>query len=151
MYLIEGKKLLDAQVFNGRQKLLKLSSQTSFFVDFWEFYFFSHFHTHLDLKSIRCSTSFCRKNDSQFDRKKELQAMKDEREWFFVCYILDIYYSLNSIIHWIAWTHSKYMKWWSRPFNKGEILAPNRLSILSSYIEYNRVVLKKIIIKVDCC
>ena len=122
-----------------------------FFVDFWEFCFFSHFHTYLDLKSIRCSTSCSCKHGSQFDRKKELQAMRDEKEWFFVCYILDIYYSFNSIIHCIAWTHSKYMKWWSRPFNKGEILAPNRLNILSSYIEYKRVALKKIIIKVTWC
>ena len=30
MYLMEGMKLLDAQVFNGRQKLLKLSLQTFF-------------------------------------------------------------------------------------------------------------------------
>ena len=27
--------------------------------------------------------------------------MKKERESFLVCIILDIYYSLNSIIHWI--------------------------------------------------
>ena len=30
--------------------------------------------------------------------KREV-AMKEERELFFVCYILDINYSLNSIIH----------------------------------------------------
>ena len=77
MYLMEGRKLLDAQVFNGRQKLLKLSFET-FFV--WIFESFLHFHTYLDLKSIRCSTSFSRKNNSQFDRKKELQAVRDERE-----------------------------------------------------------------------
>ena len=46
-----------------------------------------------------CLTSFCRKKESQFDRKKETQAMEEERELFFACYILDIYYSLNNIIH----------------------------------------------------
>ena len=131
MNFMEGKKLLYAQVFNGRQKLLKLSLQTFFQ---WIFCFFSHFHTCSDLKRIRYSTSFCCKNDSQFDRKKELQAIRDERGWFFVCYILDIHYTLNSISHWIAWTHSKYMKWWSRPFNKGKILAPNRLNILTVFL-----------------
>ena len=29
MYLMEGRKLLDAQVFNGRQKILKSLLQTS--------------------------------------------------------------------------------------------------------------------------
>ena len=29
MYLMEGRKLLDAQVFNGRQKILKPLLQTS--------------------------------------------------------------------------------------------------------------------------
>ena len=97
MYLMEGRKLLDTQVFNGRQKLFKLSSQTFFSVDFSEFCFFSHFYTYLKLKSIRCSTSFCHKNDILFDRKKELETMREERECFFVCCILDIDYSLNKM------------------------------------------------------
>ena len=46
MYLIEGRKLLYDQVFNEKQRLLKLLLQTFFSVDFWEFSFFSHFiHT----------------------------------------------------------------------------------------------------------
>ena len=69
MYLIEGRKLLYDQVFNEKQRLLKLLLQTFFSVDFWEFSFFSHLYTYVELKSIRCSTSFCHKNDSQFDRK----------------------------------------------------------------------------------
>ena len=78
MYLMESRKLLDAQVFNGRQKLLKPSLQTFFL---WIFESFVSFHTYiLELKSMCCSTSFCRKNDSQFDRKKELEAMREERE-----------------------------------------------------------------------
>ena len=87
MYLMEARELLN------------LSLPTLFFVDFSDFCFFSLFYTYLELKSRYCSTSFCRKKDSQFDRKKELKAIKDERELFFVCYIPDIYYSLNSIIH----------------------------------------------------
>ena len=69
MYLIEGRELLYDQVFNEKQRLLKLLLQTFFSVDFWEFSFFSHLYTYVELKSIRCVTSFCRKNDSQFDRK----------------------------------------------------------------------------------
>ena len=77
MYLMEGWKLLDVQVFNGQQKLLKLYELIFLWI-FENFAFFSHFYTSLELKSIR---SFCRKSDSQFDRKKELDAM---REFFYV-------------------------------------------------------------------
>ena len=132
MYLMEDRKLLDTQVFNGRQKLFKLSSQTFFSVDFWEFCFFSLFYTYLKLKSIRCSTSFCHKNNSLFDRKKELWGKKGNAFLFVV--------SLTWIIHWIKWTHSTHMEWWSRLFNKREIMGPNRLKVklhvtmlLSSY------------------
>ena len=44
MYLMEGRTLLDTQVFNGRQKLLKLSLQTFFL---WIFESFVSFHTFL--------------------------------------------------------------------------------------------------------
>ena len=70
-------------------------------MDFRDFCFFSLFYTYFELKSIHYLTSFCRKKDSQFDRKKETYVMKEERELFFACYILGIYYSLNSINHWI--------------------------------------------------
>ena len=33
----------------------------------------------------------------QFDKKKEIEAVNEERELIFACYILDIYYSLNRI------------------------------------------------------
>ena len=75
---MEGRKLLDAQVFNGQQKLLTLALQL-FSVDFWEFYFFSNFYTNLEFKGIR---NFCIKNNSQFDRKKGSEAMTEEKEWF---------------------------------------------------------------------
>ena len=132
MYLMDSRILLDAEVFNGRKKLLKQSLQTSFSVNFLEFCFFSHFY--LKLKSIHCSTTFCCKNDCQFGRKEEMETMREEREWLFVCYILDIFYLLINIIHWIAWTHSMCIEWWSRLLNKVEIHAPNGLNIL--YIFY---------------
>ena len=53
---------------------------TNFFsVDFWEYRFFSHLYTYFELKNIRSSKNFCLKNDSQFDRKKELEAMRAGR------------------------------------------------------------------------
>ena len=132
---MEGRKLLYAQVFDGWQKLLKLSLQTLFLWIFESFVsFHTHIHTWLELKNMRRSTSFCRKYYSQIGRKKELEAMREEREWFFECCILDIYYSLNSIIHWIAWTHSTHVQWWIRLFNKGEILAPSCHDILSVFL-----------------
>ena len=73
---MEGKKLIDAQVFNGQQKLLKVYLQTFFL---WIFESFVPFRTFIN-KSIHCSTRFCHENDSQFDRKKELKAMREERE-----------------------------------------------------------------------
>ena len=65
MYLMEARNLLDTQVFNGRQK-------KPFFLWIFESFvsFLSHFYTYFELKSIRCSARFCRKKDSQFDRKK---------------------------------------------------------------------------------
>ena len=72
MYLMEGRKLLDAQVFNGRQKLLKLSLQTFFSVDFWEFYF--------SFQTFVLTWSYEAYVVRQLDRKKELEAMREERE-----------------------------------------------------------------------
>ena len=46
----------------------------------------------LELKSIHCSRSLCGKKDNQFDRKKKMETMKEEKELFFVRYY---------IIHWI--------------------------------------------------
>ena len=46
MYLMEGRKLLYAQVLNGRQKLLKLSLETFFFCGSF-FESFVSFHTYI--------------------------------------------------------------------------------------------------------
>ena len=86
MCLMESRKLLDAHVFNGQQEMAKPTLQA----------FFSLFYTYLELKNIHCSTSFCRKKDSHLYRKKETETIKEKRELLFVCYIVDIYYSLNS-------------------------------------------------------
>ena len=59
MYLMEGTELLDAHVFNRRLETIV---------------------TYLKLKSIYYSTSFCRKIDNEFDRKKEMEVMREERE-----------------------------------------------------------------------
>ena len=140
---MEGRKLLYVQVFNGRQKLLKLSLKTFFLWIFLKFHFFPHLYTYLELKSIRCSTGFWGKNDSWFDRKKELEAMRERREWFFVCCILDIDYS---------WMHSTHMHWWNGLFNKREILAPSRLNILSIFLYWvQKIRAEKDNNKVKCC
>ena len=59
MYLMQGTEFLDDHVFNRR-----LQSSV----------------TYLKLKSIYYSTSFCRKIDNEFDRKKEMEVMREERE-----------------------------------------------------------------------
>ena len=76
MYLMEGREQLDAHVFNGRQKIVK-PIVTNIVVP-WNFeIFFSLLYTYLELKSLYCSTNFCPKKYSQFDRKKEMEAMKE--------------------------------------------------------------------------
>ena len=96
MYLMEGRKLLDAYVFN---ELLKIAKPiVTYSVEFLYFCLISNFCTYLELKCVCCSKSFCRKKDSEFDRKKEMEAMKEERELVFACYILNIYCSLALLI-----------------------------------------------------
>ena len=73
MCLMDGRKLLYARVVNGQQ--------TFFSVDFWVSFLFTFVYI-LGVKKQSCLTSFCRKNDSQCDRKKELDAMGEEMEWF---------------------------------------------------------------------
>ena len=97
MYLKDSKKLLNL--------LLQTLIFRWFCVD-WDFWLFSLYYQYEQLKSIHYSTSFYRKKYSQFDSRKEMEAVREDRGWMFVCYILDIYYSLYSIIHSIAWTHS---------------------------------------------
>ena len=87
-------------LMDGR-KLLILTLQSLFFHGLLRFLFlFILLYILVVKKSIPSSTSSCRKKDSQFDRKKEMEAMKEDRKLFFVCYVLDRHYSVNSIIHW---------------------------------------------------
>ena len=86
---------------NGRE-LLNLSSQTLFFRGFWRFLaFFSLFYTYLELKRIHCSHKVS-VTKRQPIWQEEGDRRYEGRKWMlFGCYILDIYYSLNNIIHWI--------------------------------------------------
>ena len=65
-------------------RLLNLSLQTLLFRGFLRFFFlFSLLHM-LRVKKHNYSKSFCRKKNSQFNRKKDMVAMNEERELFFV-------------------------------------------------------------------
>ena len=84
---MEGRKLLDAHVYNGWHENTK-PIVTNIIVP-WIFEIFVSFHyfihTYMELKSIHYLISFCRKKDSQYDRKKETEAMKEERELLIFC------------------------------------------------------------------
>ena len=74
---MEGRKLLDAHVLNGRQEIAK--HIVTNFRRFLKLFLFTLLNI-LKLKSIHCSTSFCRKKENQLDRKKEIEAMGEERK-----------------------------------------------------------------------
>ena len=83
MYLMEGRKLQDSHLMDGRE-MLNLSLQTSLFRGFLRFLFLSTLFTH-------CSTNFCRRKDSQFDRQeKRYGGYEGKKQKKIVCYILDI-------------------------------------------------------------
>ena len=81
MYLMEDRKLLDNQGLNGQQKLLKLSLQTFIFCGFLRVLLF---FTPSYILGVKKHTYFYRESDNQFDTKKELEAMIEKRECFFV-------------------------------------------------------------------
>ena len=89
MYLMDGRKVLN------------LLLPTLLFRRFFHFCFFSLFYTYLELKSIYCSTSFWRKKRQPIWQEARDEGYEERKGIIFVCYILDIYYSLSSIIHWI--------------------------------------------------
>ena len=66
---MEGMISVDTHVFNGRQKIAKQTYRYKHCCSVI-FEIFISFYTNLELKSIHCLTSFCRKKNSQFDRKK---------------------------------------------------------------------------------
>ena len=77
MYLIQGRKLLDALVFNGQQEIGKpiVTLQTLLFRGFLRFLFLftlSLLYIIGIKKHIYCSTSFCRKkkNTANLTEKK---------------------------------------------------------------------------------
>ena len=64
MYLMDGRKLINL-------------SLPTLFRGFLRFLFLFTIYKYLELKSIHCSTSFCSKKDSQFERREEMEAMKE--------------------------------------------------------------------------
>ena len=146
MYLMEGRKLLDAQVLNGRQKLLKPSLQTFFSMDFWEFCFFSHFSTYLGVKKHTLFNKFLPQKWQLI--WQEIVGGYEGRKGMTFC----------MLCHWIA-LFIEYHERIARTCNdganfsiKGKSLHPTVLIYhLSSYTEYKIVALRKIIIKVNCC
>ena len=88
---MEGRKLLDAHVINGRQEIAKPIVTSTVAPWIFEIFVSLDYFVHTWSQKAYCLTSFCRKKDSQLRRKEETSAMKEERELFFVCYILDIH------------------------------------------------------------
>ena len=78
---MEDRKLLNAQVFNGWQKLLNLSLKTLFFRGFFIVLFlFTLFLYILGAKKHTLLNKFLSQKDCQFDRKKKMEVMREERE-----------------------------------------------------------------------
>ena len=101
---MKGRKLLDAHVFNGRQEIAKLIV-TNIVVP-WIFEIFvtiSLFHTYLRVKKHTLFNKFLlQKKTKNLTRRKKRRLWQKKGNYFlFAYYILGIYYSLSSIIHWI--------------------------------------------------
>ena len=84
MYLMEGRKLLDVNVFDGQQENAKhivtnivVPRIFGIFISFHSFILTSSSKAHIQQVCIV-------KKDSQSDRNKEFKVMKEERD-FFVC------------------------------------------------------------------
>ena len=84
MYLMESRKLLDANVFDGQQENAKhivtnivVPRIFGIFISFHSFILTSSSKAHIQQVSIV-------KKDSQSDRNEEFKVMKEERD-FFVC------------------------------------------------------------------
>ena len=76
MYSVKGRNLRDAHQFHGGQKIAKPIVTNRGFLRF----LFLFTLLYIVIKSIHCSTSFSRKKDSEFDRKKEMYTMREEKE-----------------------------------------------------------------------
>ena len=119
MYLIEGRELLDAHYLMDDRKLLGLSLQTLFFRRFSRFLFL---FTFLHILGVKKHTLF-----NKFLSQKRHPIYQEERDAgyegnMYICLLYVV--SLTYIVHCIA-LHSTHMQWWSRLFNKTEILAPS--------------------------
>ena len=81
MYLMDGRELLN------------LLLQTLIFRGLLRFLFLSLYYAYLELKSIHYSTSFCRKKDIQFNRKKGRKEGCEGRNGINFC-IIDLWHIL---------------------------------------------------------
>ena len=76
---MEGRKLLEAHVFNGRQEIVKPTVAIIAFP--WIFEIFFHFtllYT-IGIKKHILFNKFLSQKNSHFDREKEMGVMKEER------------------------------------------------------------------------
>ena len=131
---MEDRKLLDAQVFNRTAEIAE-TIVTNFFIlcGFLRVLFHFTLSIILRFKKHRLFNKFLSKKWQSIWQEERVAVYEGWKRMIF-CMLYPWYILLNSIIHWIAWTRSKYMKWWSNPFNKGEILASNRLNILPIFL-----------------
>ena len=116
---MEGRKLL-----NFRYKLC-------FLVNFRDSCSFSFLYTYFELKPYIIQQFSVSKKTANLTVRKKWRLWGKKMNYFFVYYILDIYYSFNSIVLSIAWMHSTHMQWWTWLFNKVE--ANQQLQILASF------------------
>ena len=61
MYLMEGKRLLDANVLDGRQEIAKPIFTNIAVPWIFEIFFLSTLLYITEVKNMHCATSFCRK------------------------------------------------------------------------------------------
>lgn len=106
MYLIEDRKLLDAYVFKGQQEVVKRTVTNFDFRLILCWLRFLIIFTLLSIRVIKKHTLFNKLLSQKIQSIWQQEGDGGCERRMFVCYILDIYYSLHSIIHSIAWTHS---------------------------------------------
>ena len=147
MYLMEGRKLLYAQVFIGRQKLLKLLLQTLFLCGFLRVSFLFTLIYILGVKKHTWFNTFLSQKWQPIWQEERVGGYEGRKGMIFC--MLYPWHRLPIELHkHIARTCND-----EADFSiKGKSLHPAILiSYLSSYIEYKRVALKNMILKVNYC
>ena len=98
---MEGRKLPDTNVFDGRQEIVNLLLPTLLFRRFLRFLFLFTLLYTLGVKKYRLFKKFPSLKRQPIWQEERDGGYAGRNEIIFCIYILDIYYSLNSIIHWI--------------------------------------------------